>query len=169
MAPELRGFSYGINGGPAVPAHLRAKFDMADVIQDARLKVHHNAKRWKVVPSRSGAAYLKKAFASALADRIRHFDVQERRSTLERSLESWLDDSSARVEHWLAADQTSPSQRVSKEEQLLRLAVLAAILPVDQRVAVQLHHRQEADTIRDIRENEPLNELGGRADPSRHA
>src|SRR5438067_1582992 len=90
----------------AAPAHLRAKFDMADVVQDALLKLHRNNDALAGRSLGERQAYLKKALASALADQIRHFDFQGRRSVLERSLEAALDDSSARLSQWLAADQT---------------------------------------------------------------
>jgi len=125
-----------------VPAHLRAKFDIEDVVQDAWLKVHQNNEALQGRSTGERRAYLKTALASALADRIRHFDVQGRRAARERSLEAALDDSSARLEQFLAADQTSPSQRVSREEQLLRLVTALTSLPVDQRAAVHLHHLQ---------------------------
>src|SRR5215470_14587970 len=85
----------------AVPAHLRAKFDMEDVIQEALLKVH---RRPGALDGRSDGerqAYLKKALASALADQIRRYDSRGRGVDLERSLEAALDDSSARLGQWL--------------------------------------------------------------------
>src|SRR5689334_11039121 len=94
----------------AVPAHLRAKFDMDDVIQEALLRVQSNLRALEGRSAGERRAYLKKALASALADQIRHFDVQGRRAALERSLESALEDSAAGLGRWLAADQTSPSQ-----------------------------------------------------------
>lgn len=47
-----------------------------------------------------------------------------------------------RAEAWLAAVQSSPSQRVSKEEDLLRLSEALDALPIAQREAIVLHHLQ---------------------------
>jgi RNA polymerase sigma-70 factor, ECF subfamily len=58
----------------------------------------------------------------------------------ECSLEAALGQSSARLEAWLAADQSSPSQRAARHEQLLRLAEALDALPDAQREAVTLHH-----------------------------
>ena len=51
-----------------------------------------------------------------------------------------VDDSSVRLERFLASDQTSPSQRVVRGEQAERLATALASLPEDQRTAVVLKH-----------------------------
>ena len=58
----------------------------------------------------------------------------------ERSLLAAVEDSSARLEALLAADQTSPSERAVRHEELRRLAEALAALTEDQRRAVELHH-----------------------------
>jgi RNA polymerase sigma-70 factor (ECF subfamily) len=75
-----------------------------------------------------------------LAAAARRFETKARQVGRERSLEAELERSSARLEGLLAADQTSPSQRAVRCEDLLRLARALAMLPEDQRLVVELHH-----------------------------
>ncbi len=78
--------------------------------------------------------------ANALATAVRRFDTQARDSGRERSLEAELERSSSRLESLLAADQTSPSERSVRGEELLRLAQALVLLPEDQRRVVELHY-----------------------------
>jgi RNA polymerase sigma-70 factor (ECF subfamily) len=61
----------------------------------------------------------------------------------ERSLEAELAESSNRLETWLAAEQSSPSQQAMRNEQMLRLADALSALPESQREAVVLHYWEE--------------------------
>jgi RNA polymerase sigma-70 factor (ECF subfamily) len=120
------------------PAHLARQVEHEDLVQDVLLKV------WASDPDFSGRSegerlsFLRKTCACVLSDSVRYYDRDKRKVALEQA----LDDSSARLEEWLAAIQSSPSQRASKHEQLLRLARALAELPESQRKAVELHHLQ---------------------------
>src|SRR5262249_57751328 len=79
--------------------------------------------------------------ASELAAAVRrHLATGKRDAGRERSLHAGVEDSSARLEALLAADQTSPSERAVRHEEVCRLAEALAGLPEDQRQAVELHH-----------------------------
>ena len=61
----------------------------------------------------------------------------------EKAIQNALDESSARLEAWLAAEQSSPSQKVQREEMLLRLAEALTSLSDDERAALELRYFQE--------------------------
>jgi RNA polymerase sigma-70 factor (ECF subfamily) len=54
-----------------------------------------------------------------------------------------VEQSSCRLESWLAADHTSPSMRAAREELLRRTADTLARLPQDQRIALELRYLRE--------------------------
>jgi RNA polymerase sigma-70 factor (ECF subfamily) len=118
------------------PAHLAARVEPDDLVQEVLLKVWGADPDFGIRSEGERLSFLRKACASVLMDTIRRFDRGKRRVSLDRS----LDDSSARLEGCLAAVQSSPSQRASKHEQLLRLAQALAELPENQRRAVELRH-----------------------------
>jgi RNA polymerase sigma-70 factor (ECF subfamily) len=118
------------------PAHLASRVEPDDLIQDVLLKVWGADPEFAARSEGERLSFLRKACASVLMDTIRRFDRGKRRASLDQS----LDDSSARLEEWLAAVQSSPSQRASKHEQLLRLAQALGELPENQRKAVELRH-----------------------------
>jgi RNA polymerase sigma-70 factor (ECF subfamily) len=71
---------------------------------------------------------------------VRKLGTARRDATLERSLDRALKDSSSRLESWLADEQSSPSMRAERNEQLLALASALGQLPPEQRTAVELRH-----------------------------
>jgi RNA polymerase sigma-70 factor (ECF subfamily) len=123
-----------------VPVEMRSKFDLADVLQDARLRAHRNASALEGTSQEQRRAYLRCIFDTALADRIRHFRAQKHRATREQSLDDSQQNSHGPLGVILAGSETSPSRKAMRNEDLARLTAAIEALPLRQRLAVTHHH-----------------------------
>src|SRR5262245_27648429 len=120
---------------------LRAKLDPSDVVQQSLLKAHE---KWNEFRGKSEAevlAWLRTILTHQIVDVMRRFGP--RHGGRERSLEVALEQSSARLESWLASQEISPSRTSIRQEQLLRLAEALAALPEEQRTALELKHLRD--------------------------
>lgn len=86
--------------------------------------------------------WLRQILANNLRDEFRRWSAMRRDVRREQSLEAALEQSSAKLAEWVGSQQSSPSQRAARNEDLTRLAAALATLPEDQRIAVELHHLQ---------------------------
>src|SRR5262249_27815791 len=119
---------------------LQGKVDPSDVVQLTLVKAHQYRDQFRGVTAAEQAGWLRRILANTLVDAARKFG---RELDGEPPREQDVNESSARLEAWLAADQSSPSEVVQRQEQLLRLARALARLPEDQRTAVELHHLRD--------------------------
>jgi RNA polymerase sigma-70 factor (ECF subfamily) len=87
-------------------------------------------------------AWLKQILANNLADAVRGLARAKRDVSRERSLDEQVGDSFSRVDGWLAAAQSSPSQQAVRSEELVRLADALTAMSEAQREAIVLHHLQ---------------------------
>jgi RNA polymerase sigma-70 factor (ECF subfamily) len=120
--------------------HLRGKIDLSGVVQETLLEACQALPRFPVQDAAQQTAWLRRILANNLADEIRKLRTGKRDLHRQRSLEAALAESSARLEGWLAADQSSPSQQALRQEQALRLAEALTHLPEAQREALVLQH-----------------------------
>jgi RNA polymerase sigma-70 factor (ECF subfamily) len=121
---------------------LRPKLDASDVVQQTMLDAYRQLDQFRGSTEAEMAGWLRRMLACNLADAMRAFSRGKRDITRERSLEAALEVSSARMASWLMAEQSSPSQKAQRTEDLLRLAEALAELPEVQREAVVLHYWQ---------------------------
>jgi RNA polymerase sigma-70 factor (ECF subfamily) len=118
---------------------LHAKVDLSGVVQQTLLEALQQPAPAAAHPAQQ-AAWLRRILAHNLADALRKLGTAKRDLARERSLQAALDESSARLEVWLAANQSSPSQRAEHNEQALLLVEALAGLPEAQREALILQH-----------------------------
>jgi RNA polymerase sigma-70 factor (ECF subfamily) len=122
---------------------LRGKLDASDLVQETLLRAHQHRGQFVGQTEAEWVAYLRRILANVAADRAREFARGKRDAALERSLEAALEQSSLRLEQWLAAEQSSPSERAMRQEALCALAAALARLPEDERTAVELRYLQD--------------------------
>ncbi len=116
---------------------LQGKVDPSDVVQQTLIKAHQRLDQFRGQSDAELAGWLRRILANTMADNYRKY---QRALSLERSLVDLLDQSSARLEGWLAEQEPSPGEQAARNEQLLRLAEALNRLPTDQRIALELRY-----------------------------
>ena len=118
------------------------KLDASDVVQQALLEAHRQRHQFHGGSTPQLLAWLRRILAGTLTDALRGLGRAKRDAGRERSLEAALDQSAERLEAWVAADHSSPSEQADRNEQLTRLAAALTTLPEAQRTALVLRYCQ---------------------------
>jgi RNA polymerase sigma-70 factor (ECF subfamily) len=119
---------------------VRAKVGASDVVQQTLLEAHRDLARFRGQTVAEQTAWLRQILARNLANIVRDLRRDKRDLAREQGLQAALDESASRLEAWLAAEQSSPSQQAERQERAVRVAEALAALPENQREAVILRH-----------------------------
>jgi RNA polymerase sigma-70 factor (ECF subfamily) len=122
--------------------HLQAKVGVSDVVQQTFLEAQKSFERFRGNTGPELAAWLRKILACQVARCVRDLHRDKRDVDREQSLQAALDRSSQRLEAFLAADDSSPSQRAQRNEWSIRVAAALETIGEDQREAIILHYYQ---------------------------
>ena len=152
---QFRGYLH-LLAGRHVGRQLQGRIDASDVVQQTLVQALSARSQFRGTSDAELAAWLRQILARQLANAVRDLGRQKRDLARERSLEAVLDQSAARLEQFLAAVDSSPSQKAQRNELLVQLTEALAQLPETQRDAIVLHHVEQL----------PLAEIGGRMDRS---
>jgi RNA polymerase sigma-70 factor (ECF subfamily) len=120
---------------------LRSKLDPSGVIQQTLLEAH-NTVRSVDLQDDTVLTWLRRILANNLADEIRKLRTVKRGGGRELSLEQSLEQSSLKLEKFIALDHATASNRLMRKEQLLQLTTAMSELPPAQREALILQHWQ---------------------------
>ena len=112
----------------------------SDVVQQTLFEAHRDRGQFRGRTVGEQAAWLRQILARNLANVVRDLRRDKRDVAREQPLQASLDESASRLEAWLAAEQSSPSQQVERHERAVRLANALDALPENQREAVVLRH-----------------------------
>jgi len=119
---------------------VRSRVGASDVVQQTLLEAHRDRGQFQGRTVGEQAAWLRQLLARNLANVVRDERRDKRDVARDRPLQAALDESASRLEAWLAAEQSSPSQQADRHERAVRLAEALAALPETQREAVVLRH-----------------------------
>jgi RNA polymerase sigma-70 factor (ECF subfamily) len=117
----------------------------SDVVQQTLLEAHTKRQQFRGSTSEELAGWLRRLLFCTIADawRTQHRDKRD----IARLVS--FEDSSAKLERWLADPGSSPSQRADHQDRLVRLAEAMSALPEDQRNAL-LQRYFDGSSIADI-------------------
>ena len=117
---------------------LGSKLDLSGVVQLTLLEAHQGQGERYHQGESALLNWLRQILTRNLLDEVRRVKRVGFDATLDRSFEEL----SSVAEATLIAEQSSPSERASRNEELLRLARALEQLPEDQRMVVVRHHLQ---------------------------
>jgi RNA polymerase sigma-70 factor (ECF subfamily) len=119
---------------------LRQKADASDLVQSALLEAHRDLAAYRGTSDAELLAWIKTILTRNVLNLAKHFGRQKCDLNRERSLQAQLEQSSARLDQFLASEQTTPSGWALRHEQAEQLTRALAALLDDERTAVTLKH-----------------------------
>lgn len=115
---------------------LQGRLDPSDIVQETLLKAHRSQGQFRGQTEAEFRGYLRRILANTIADAGRRWGDLEQ-------VELALEQSSAKLDAWLAAEQSSPSEQVQRAESLVQLAEALERLPADERTALEMRFLRE--------------------------
>jgi RNA polymerase sigma-70 factor (ECF subfamily) len=123
-----------------VDPRLRGKFGLSDIIQNTLLEAYRDLERIQDLGEADRKRWLRRMLMNNLLQEIDRWRTGRRDVRLERSLEAAAYESSCRLREGLAAEDSSPSERLLEQERDAQLLEALAKLDSRQREALILQH-----------------------------
>jgi RNA polymerase sigma-70 factor, ECF subfamily len=119
---------------------LKRLWDSSDIVQDAYCRAVEKLEQFHGTSEGELLRWLQRILANVVKDKINAAYAQKRDIGLVQSLEAAVTESWVRLDSFLAAEQSSPSERAEREELLVRLAAALEQLPEVERDVIICHH-----------------------------
>jgi len=124
-----------------IPTEMQARLDASDIVQETLLEAHRKWDQYRGGADRGRlAAWLRSLLACNLLDRIRTEKRSRRDVRRERAMADALEASSLRLIELAAVADSTPSLKVSFDEQVAQVADWLEGLPATQREALRLRY-----------------------------
>jgi RNA polymerase sigma-70 factor (subfamily 1) len=114
-----------------IDPRLRSKFSMSDIVQHTLVEAWRDLERIQALDADARKRWLRRMLVNNLLQEIDRWRARRRDPRLEQPLEAAADESSCRLQNWLAVEDTTPSERMAQQEEELR--VLEALSKLDPR------------------------------------
>jgi RNA polymerase sigma-70 factor (ECF subfamily) len=121
-----------------IDPRLRCKFGLSDVVQNTLLDAFRDLGRIQDLDADGRKRRLRRMLVNNLRDEIDKWKTRGRDYRLEQPLEAAADESSCRLQSWLAAEDGSPGEGLARHEEALRLLEALSKLDPRQREALIL-------------------------------
>jgi RNA polymerase sigma-70 factor (subfamily 1) len=121
-----------------IDPRLRSKFGLSDVVQDTLLEAWRDLERIQALDAEGRKRWLRRMLVNKLLDTIDRWRTGRRDVRREQSLAAAAEESSCQLRNWLAAEDSSPSERLAQQEEALRRLEALSQLDGRQREALIL-------------------------------
>lgn len=118
---------------------FQGKVDLSGVVQETLWEAHQDLQEGCIVDAGKRLPWLRRILSNNLADAVRRMAADKRNVGREVSLQQSIEQSSMRLEAWLACEDP-PERRLEREERVLHLVEALGKLPDAQREALMLHY-----------------------------
>ena len=135
-----------------IDPRLRSKFGLSDVVQDTLLEAWRDLERIQALDAEGRKRWLRRMLVNNLLETIERWRAGRRDVRREQPLEVAAADSSCRLQAWLVAEDSSPSEKLLEQERALRLLEALSKLDPRQREALILQ-RYHGWTLAQIAEH----------------
>jgi RNA polymerase sigma-70 factor, ECF subfamily len=122
-----------------VALRFQGKVDLSGIVQETLWEAHRELQKGCAVHDGKRLPWLRRILSNNLADAVRRMVANKRNVGREVSLQQSVEQSSLRLEAWLAQE-VPPERKLEQEEHVLQLVHALSKLPEAQREALMLHY-----------------------------